>query len=57
MRYRLADTLCHHALIRSGGVFDVNDETGVQLNLGFDELLVVITEYNGGWALERALSY
>jgi hypothetical protein len=38
------------------GVFGLNDETNVHLKPGNNELLVAVTEYNGGWAFECALS-
>jgi hypothetical protein len=38
------------------GVFALNDETEVHLNPGDNELLVAVTEYNGGWAFECVLS-
>jgi hypothetical protein len=38
------------------GVFGLNEETDVHLNRGNNELLVAVTEYNGGWAFECALS-
>jgi hypothetical protein len=38
------------------GVFGLNDETDVHLNPGDNELLVAVTEYNGGWAFECVLS-
>jgi len=38
------------------GVFGLNDEADVHLNRGNNELLVAVTEYNGGWAFECALS-
>ena len=38
------------------GVFGLNDETDVHLKPGDNELLVAVTEYNGGWAFECALS-
>jgi hypothetical protein len=37
------------------GVFGLNDEADVHLNPGDNELLVAVTEYNGGWAFECAL--
>jgi len=38
------------------GVFGLNDHTNVRLNPGNNELLVAVTEYNGGWAFECVLS-
>jgi hypothetical protein len=40
----------------SFGTFGVNDQTHIQLNPGENELLVAVTEYNGGWAFECELS-
>lgn len=34
------------------GTFDLLDETEIHLNPGDNELLVAVTEYNGGWAFE-----
>ena len=38
------------------GVFDMNNQAPVHLNKGDNELMVAVTEYNGGWAFECALS-
>ncbi len=38
------------------GTFGLNDETHIHLNPGENELLVAVTEYNGGWAFECELS-
>lgn len=38
------------------GVFDLNDHVPIHLNAGDNELLVAVTEYNGGWAFECRLS-
>jgi len=38
------------------GTFGLNDETHIHLNPGDNELLVAVTEYNGGWAFECELS-
>jgi hypothetical protein len=38
------------------GVFGLNDNAPVHLNAGDNELLVAVTEYNGGWAFECKLS-
>jgi hypothetical protein len=37
------------------GTFGLNDETHIYLNPGDNELLVAVTEYNGGWAFECEL--
>ena len=37
------------------GTFGLNDETHIHLNPGDNELLVAVTEYNGGWAFECEL--
>ena len=34
----------------------LSDETHIHLNPGDNELLVAVTEYNGGWAFECELS-
>lgn len=34
------------------GTFGLNDEAPVHLNAGANELLVAVTEYNGGWAFQ-----
>ena len=47
MSYRADDSL---------GTFGLNDQTQIHLNSGNNELLVAITEYNGGWAFECELS-
>jgi hypothetical protein len=47
MSYRTDDSL---------GTFGVNDQTQIHLNPGENELLVAVTEYNGGWAFECELS-
>jgi hypothetical protein len=39
----------------SFGVFGLNDEVDVHLKPGDNELLVAVTEYNGGWAFECVL--
>jgi hypothetical protein len=41
---------------KSLGVFGLNDQTPIHLNPGDNELLVAVTEYNGGWAFECELS-
>ena len=38
------------------GVFGLNDRVPIHLNAGDNELLVAVTEYNGGWAFECKLS-
>lgn len=38
------------------GVFGLNDKVPIHLNAGDNELLVAVTEYNGGWAFECKLS-
>lgn len=38
------------------GAFGLNDQTDIHLNPGDNELLVAVTEYNGGWAFECELS-
>jgi hypothetical protein len=38
------------------GVFGLNDQVPIHLNAGDNELLVAVTEYNGGWAFECKLS-
>jgi hypothetical protein len=38
------------------GVFGLNDQAAIHLNAGDNELLVAVTEYNGGWAFECELS-
>jgi hypothetical protein len=38
------------------GTFGVNDQTDIHLNAGDNEILVAVTEYNGGWAFEFELS-
>jgi hypothetical protein len=38
------------------GTFGLSDEAPVHLNPGVNELLVAVTEYNGGWAFECELS-
>jgi len=38
------------------GVFGLNDHVPIHLNSGDNELLVAVTEYNGGWAFECKLS-
>jgi hypothetical protein len=38
------------------GTFGLNDHTDIHLNPGENELLVAVTEYNGGWAFECELS-
>jgi len=38
------------------GVFGLNDQAPIHLNAGDNELLVAVTEYNGGWAFECKLS-
>ena len=47
LSYRTDDSL---------GTFGLNDETHIHLNPGNNELLVAVTEYNGGWAFEFELS-
>jgi hypothetical protein len=42
-----------HSDIRT---FGLNDQTDIHLNPGDNELLVAVTEYNGGWAFECELS-
>jgi hypothetical protein len=39
----------------SFGTFGLNDQTRIHLNPGDNELLVAVTEYNGGWAFECEL--
>jgi hypothetical protein len=36
-------------------VFGLNDEIPIHLQPGENELLVAVTEYNGGWAFECEL--
>ena len=38
------------------GVFGLNDQVPIHLNAGENELLVAVTEYNGGWAFECKVS-
>lgn len=38
------------------GVFGLNDQAPIHLNAGDNELLVAVTEYNGGWAFQCKLS-
>ncbi|WP_109486382.1 family 16 glycoside hydrolase [Occallatibacter savannae] len=38
------------------GVFGLNDQVPIHLNPGDNQLLVAVTEYNGGWAFECKLS-
>jgi hypothetical protein len=38
------------------GVFGLNDRVPIHLNAGENELVVAVTEYNGGWAFECKLS-
>ena len=38
------------------GVFGLNDQAPIHLKAGDNELLVAVTEYNGGWAFECKLS-
>jgi len=38
------------------GVFGLNDHVPIHLNAGDNELLIAVTEYNGGWAFECKLS-
>jgi hypothetical protein len=38
------------------GVFGLSDQAPIHLNAGDNELLVAVTEYNGGWAFECKLS-
>jgi hypothetical protein len=38
------------------GTFGLNDQTPIHLNPGKNELLVAVTEYNGGWAFQCELS-
>ena len=38
------------------GTFGLNDQTDIHLNPGDNELLVAVTEYNGGWAFQCELS-
>jgi hypothetical protein len=38
------------------GTFGLNDQAPVHLKPGMNELLVAVTEYNGGWAFECELS-
>lgn len=38
------------------GTFGLNDEIKIHLNPGDNELLVAVTEYNGGWAFECDLA-
>jgi hypothetical protein len=38
------------------GTFGLDDQTDIHLNPGDNELLVAVTEYNGGWAFECELS-
>ena len=37
------------------GAFGLNDQAAIHLNAGENELLVAVTEYNGGWAFECKL--
>jgi hypothetical protein len=37
------------------GTFGLLDQTDIHLNPGNNELLVAVTEYNGGWAFECGL--
>ena len=40
------------------GTFGLNDQTQIHLNPGENELLVAVTEYNGGWAFQcEVISY
>lgn len=41
---------------KSLGTFGLNDATDIHLNSGDNELLVAVTEYNGGWAFQCELS-
>lgn len=41
---------------KSLGVFGLNDQIPIHLNAGDNELLVAVTEYNGGWAFECEVS-
>jgi hypothetical protein len=47
LSYRTDDSL---------GTFGLNDKIPIHLNPGNNELLVAVTEYNGGWAFECELS-
>ncbi|HEY1575578.1 MAG TPA: hypothetical protein VGF82_00705 [Terracidiphilus sp.] len=38
------------------GVFGLNDQASIHLNAGDNDLLVAVTEYNGGWAFECKVS-
>ena len=38
------------------GTFGLNDTIPIHLNPGKNELLVAVTEYNGGWAFQCELS-
>lgn len=38
------------------GVFGLNDQAPIHLKQGDNELMVAVTEYNGGWAFECKLS-
>jgi hypothetical protein len=38
------------------GTFGMDDQIEIHLNTGDNELLVAVTEYNGGWAFECELS-
>jgi hypothetical protein len=38
------------------GVFGLNDQVPIHLNAGDNELLVAVTEYNGGWGFECKVS-
>ncbi len=38
------------------GTFGVNDQINIHLNPDDNELLVAVTEYNGGWAFECDLA-
>jgi len=38
------------------GVFSLDDHAPIHLNVGDNELLVAVTEYNGGWAFECKLA-
>jgi hypothetical protein len=38
------------------GTFGLNNEVAIHLNHGENELLVAVTEYNGGWAFQCELS-
>jgi hypothetical protein len=41
---------------RSLGVFGLDDQANIHLKAGANEVLVAVTEYNGGWAFECELS-